>query len=388
LFGSGGRRGRIVVLGAIIACLLAAGTAIVLTQSTAQATGAPGGRTQSASVARSQSGPLRVLAVTPAAHAASVNGAADIKVTFSARLAAGSPMPALQPAIAGTWQRSGDAAEFTPARGFGPGVRVQVRIPGGPAGVQSASGGHLAASDTVRFRTGRYSSVRLAQVLAQLGYLPLTWTAASGTTTPATAAAQRGAAFAAPAGAFSWKPGYPARLHRLWQGGRPGSLVIDGAIRAFEAEHGMTMDGVAGPAVWRALLAAAVKGQANTHGYTYAVASQKASPETLTIWHNGHVVFRNDANTGIPASLTDVGTFPVYLRYQFQIMRGTNPDGSKYADPVSWVSYFSAGDAVHYFPRYSYGSQQSLGCVELPYGPAKKAWPYLTYGSLVTVTPL
>jgi hypothetical protein len=40
---------------------------------------------------------------------------------------------------------------------------------------------------------------------------------------------------------------------------------------------------------------------------------------------------------------------------------------------------------VHYFPRYSYGFQQSLGCVELPWTAAEKAWPYLTYGSLVTV---
>ena len=75
----------------------------------------------------------------------------------------------------------------------------------------------------------------------------------------------------------------------------------------------------------------------------------------------------------------------MYLRYSFQIMRGTNPDGSTYADPVSWVSYFRSGEAVHYFPRYSYGYPQSLGCVELPYAQAKYIWPYMTYGTLVTV---
>ena len=41
---------------------------------------------------------------------------------------------------------------------------------------------------------------------------------------------------------------------------------------------------------------------------------------------------------------------------------------------------------MHQFSRWSYGSYQSLGCVELPWAAAKKAWPYLTYGSLVTVT--
>jgi hypothetical protein len=137
----------------------------------------------------------------------------------------------------------------------------------------------------------------------------------------------------------------------------------------------MTMDGVAGPAVWHALLRAEAAGQDNSHGYTYARASEN-SPETLTIWHDGHVVLRTLANTGIPAAPTTIGTAPVYLRYRFQIMRGTNPDGTKYADPVSFVSYFRAGEAVHYFPRGSYGFPQSLGCVELPYGTAERAWPY------------
>jgi len=52
---------------------------------------------------------------------------------------------------------------------------------------------------------------------------------------------------------------------------------------------------------------------------------------------------------------------------------------------VQWVSYFNGGDAVHYFARPGYGYQQSLGCVELPYNDAVRAYPYLTYGSLVTV---
>ncbi len=75
----------------------------------------------------------------------------------------------------------------------------------------------------------------------------------------------------------------------------------------------------------------------------------------------------------------------MYLRYYFQVMNGTNPDGSKYSDPVYFVSYFNGGDAVHYFPRGTYGWPQSLGCVELPYTAAEHAYPYLTYGSLVTV---
>ena len=104
------------------------------------------------------------------------------------------------------------------------------------------------------------------------------------------------------------------------------------------------------------------------------------------MWHDGQVILHTPANTGISVAPTTVGTAPVYLRYTFQIMQGTNPDGSHYADPVSWVSYFRSGEAVHYFPRGSYGYPQSLGCVELPYNQAHYVWPYMTYGTLVTVT--
>ena len=154
---------------------------------------------------------------------------------------------------------------------------------------------------------------------------------------------------------------------------------------AFESEHRMAITGIPDQALWDAVLRAAAAGQDNRDGYTYALAS-KGSPETLTIWHDGRIVLSSAANTGIPVAPTGDGTFPVYLRYLYQVMRGINPDGSSYADPVSFVAYFNGGQAVHYFPRGSYGFQQSLGCVELPYAAAEQAWPYLTYGSLVTVS--
>jgi hypothetical protein len=191
------------------------------------------------------------------------------------------------------------------------------------------------------------------------------------------------AAYDAPTGTFTWASGYPAILRTFWLKGK-GNLITDGAIRSFEWQQGLTMDGDAGPKVWSHLLLAISSDTANEHGYTYALAS-KNSPETLTIWHNGRQVLQTPANTGISAAPTADGTFPVYLRYYYQVMKGKNPDGTPYADPVYYVSYFSAGEAVHYFPRASYGFPQSLGCVELPWAAAAKAWPYLTFGSLVTV---
>ena len=336
--------------------------------------------------------PLEIVSVTPASGSGQVNGALPIKVVFSAPLASNSPMPTLSPHIPGSWRVAGDAAVFTPSAGYQPRTKVTISIQGGPSGVAATGAtqqsttpgyGYLASSVKDTFTTGSFSTLRLQQLLAQLGYLPLNWTATGKNVSPGSANGQLAAAYSAPRGSFSWQSGYPSLLHKFWKQGS-GNLIEVGAIRAFESDQGLTMDGAAGSTVWRHLLNAIAKGQGNKHGYTYAVAS-KASPETLTIWHNGRQVMKSLANTGIPVAPTSDGTYPVYLRYYFQIMKGTNPDGSKYADPVYYVAYFDGGEAVHYFPRYSYGFQQSLGCVELPWNSAKKAWPYLTYGSLVTV---
>lgn len=335
--------------------------------------------------------PLRVVSMTPGSGSTNVNGTDPVKVVFSAPLASNSPMPKLSPAVAGTWTRNGDAAVFKPATGFFEDTNVTVTVPGGASGVQSAagasdgSGGRLASSVARHFSTAQFSTLRLQELLAQLGYLPLTW-APSGASVPAgNATAQLAAAYNAPAGTFTWQSGYPTSLGDNWKQGS-ANLIDTGAVRAFESENNLTMDGIAGPQVWHALLNDVAAGKRNTNGYTYAVASE-SSPETLTIWHDGHQVLQSLANTGIAAAGgTALGTYPVYERLPYQVMRGTNPNGTPYADPVQYVSYFNGGDAVHYFPRASYGFPQSLGCVELPYGAAKQAYPYLTYGTLVTVT--
>jgi peptidoglycan hydrolase-like protein with peptidoglycan-binding domain len=335
--------------------------------------------------------PLQVLSVTPAAGAHRVNGTAPIRVQFSAPLAASTPMPRLSPHIAGSWQVQGDTAVFTPAAGYFQNTRVTLKIPGGPAGMisvggaRAGSGGLLAAGVTETFTTGSFSTLRLQQLFAQLGYLPLTWTPASrAVISPSSANAELSAAYAPPAGTFSWQGDYPSNLTDQWTTGSANILDV-GAIRAFESVHGLTMDGYAGHAVWSDLLTAVVKGQRNPNGYTYALASQD-SPETIIIWHNGQEVLKSLVNTGIAASPTADGTFPVYLKFYFTHMKGTNPDGSKYDDPVYYANYFNGGDAVHQFDRYSYGWYQSLGCVELPWNAAKTAYSYLYYGSLVTVT--
>jgi hypothetical protein len=399
---------RVAVLATVIGVVLVAGVAVAVSfgpagpAHSAAAAAAPKRTAQPAShPSAGPAGPLRVLSISPGNGAGQVNGAGPVQVVFSAPLAPTSPLPTFSPSVAGRWHAaiggthaaSGGTMVFTPTTPFEPGTAVTLRIPAGASGVRSATGGLLANPATAAFQTGGWSTLRLEQLLAQLGYLPLSWaplrssartTQASGSPGPVSYAAQLGAVYAPPAGAFTWPAGYPSELTSQWQPGAP-SQILTGALMAFQVDQGLPMTGVATSDVWHSVFQAVAKGQDNPHGYSFAVAS-KASPETLTVWHEGRVVMHGIANTGISVSPTVDGTFPVYLRYRYQVMRGQNPDGSKYADPVEFVSYFNGGDAVHSYYRPSYGYPQSLGCVELPLDEAAQVWPYLTYGSLVTVT--
>lgn len=322
--------------------------------------------------------PLRLISVSPASGSRHIDGARVITVTFNEPLPATAPLPRLSPAIAGSWQREGDTVVFRARTGFRARTHVTVTVPG--------TDGTRRSGYKSTFTTAAYSTLRLQQLLAQLGYLPVNWHPDLGAaSTAGSAAAQLGAAYQPPPGTFSRQRGYPKELYSFWKQGSD-NLLDKGAITGFEADHGMTPNGVASPGVWAALMRAADNGSRDTHGYSYAIASQ-GTPETLSIWHDGRHVLTSLANTGISIAPTPVGTFPVYLKLPYQVMQGTNPDGSHYADPVQWVSYFEGGSAVHYIGRGSYGSPQSLGCVELPYSAAHESYGYLPYGTLVTVTP-
>jgi len=335
--------------------------------------------------------PLRVLSISPGESPDAVTATDPVRVIFSAPLAAASPLPTFSPAVAGRWHAAGgNAIVFTPKAPLGLTRQVTLQIPGGSSGVRSAAGARLAGATTAVFQAGGWTTLRLEQLLAQLSYLPLNWTPGSGSGTggqPGGAVtvsyAERSGA-AAPAGTFSWQGSYPAALTSLWQPGQP-NVILTGAVMAFQSDHGLPMTGTASRHVWRVLLNAVARGERNPHGYTYALAD-KAMPETMTVWHDGYVVSRGLASTGAAVTPTPDGTFPVYLRHRAQVMRGQMPDGAPYADPVQFVSYFKGDYAVHSMNRRAFGFPQSLGCVELPLTEARQVWPYLSYGSLVTVT--
>jgi hypothetical protein len=183
-------------------------------------------------------------------------------------------------------------------------------------------------------------------------------------------------------------PDIPASLASMWVAGKP-NLLTQGAVMAFEADHGLGVDGVAGPEVWTALLKAVATRQIDPRSYNYIEVTEN-EPETLTVWQNGNSdVYSSPANTGAAGAATQEGTFPVYLRYTSHAMIGTNPDGTKYNDPdIQWIAYFNGGDAIHGYPRAEYGFPQSNGCVELPIDNAGAVfnsgedW----YGTLVNVS--
>jgi hypothetical protein len=325
--------------------------------------------------------PVTVVSVSPGNGSTGVNGTTPITVTYSGPITKDTPLPTLSPAIAGTWQVSADTATFTPQVGFTENTQVTVNVPA-PAGTATTS------ATSVSFTTGQYSVLRLEQLLSQLGYIPVNWTPTSttGYIAATDASAQLAAAYSPPDGTFTFDSGYPAALTSQWSVGTSNE-IIDGAVRTFEYDQGLNMDGDAGPQVWSALLTAIAKNQQNQHGYTYVWVTQ-AGTETLDLYHDGQLAITSAVNTGIAQSPTVDGTFPVYLRYTVTQMQGNNPDGTPYNDTVYWVSYFNGGDAVHAFPRGGYGWYQSLGCVELPSSGsvAENVWNLITYGTLVTVT--
>jgi peptidoglycan hydrolase-like protein with peptidoglycan-binding domain len=164
----------------------------------------------------------------------------------------------------------------------------------------AGTGGLLVSSVTQSFTTGSFSTLRLQQLLSQLGYLPLTWTPKSKAgISPSNANAELSAAYQPPAGTFSWTGDYPSNLKDQWKVGS-GNVLDVGAVRAFESVTGLTIDGYAGHTVWSDLLKAVAKGKDNPNGYTYALTHQ-ALPETIKIWHNRRLVLESATNTGIPA---------------------------------------------------------------------------------------
>jgi L,D-transpeptidase catalytic domain/Putative peptidoglycan binding domain len=331
------------------------------------------------------------IAATPIAGS-TISASTPIEITFSkpVKKILGAEKPKLSPEVDGKWsQPNPHTLRFVPA-GFGVPLAadLKVELPEEMEIVQAD--GSTKNSSEVEWEVPAGSEARLQQMLAELDYLPYKFTGEIVDKTPEAQVAA--ATTETPKGHFAprWS-NTPSGLKELWQDER--EVLVEGALMSYQERNGLEVDGVAGPEVWEAIMKSVIAGDVKpekgaANGYTWVPVSE-SSPETVNVWHNGKWVLKDiSANTGIPGAETELGTHNVYIRYEETTMSGENPDGSKYVDPgIMWVSYFYGGDALHAFDRASYGSPQSLGCVEMALEDAAAVWPYTPIGTPVTVNP-
>jgi len=320
--------------------------------------------------------------LTAVPHPVIADGTAPLRVKLSGVPTPDSPVPMLTPGVAGKWSTAGDYVSFQPKSTLEPCSSYTLTVWAGTTATGELPLGGRRRQ--YRLNVACPGLQALQQALARLNYLPYTIDAShgrnSGNKAEARALAAR-YAFNPPAARLS--PNVPHA-----PGLRYGSLdpTTRGALMVFQENHGMSPSGSPEPATWASLLAAETLGHGNPQPYTFVTVSESI-PETLEVHRGSRVVITTPANTGVSGATTEQGTFPIYARYTSTTMTGTNPDGSKYSDPgVPWVNYFNGGDAVHGFPRGSYGTPQSNGCVELPIGTAGQVYPLLAIGDLVIVS--
>ena len=309
------------------------------------------------------------------------DGTAQLVVRLSAAPAPNSPAPLLSPSVAGTWRSVGDSETFTPKSTLEPCSSYTLTV---WAGTDALGHPPLGTAHRQTLHIACPSLRGLQQALARLRYLPYTIDATHGRNSGARAESRGSAAH------YAFDP--PAARLVANESQAPGlaygslDTTTRGALIVYQSDHGLSATGAPDGSTWASLLAAETLGHVDPTPYTFVTVSE-SSPETLEVHRGGRVVISTPANTGVAGAETERGTFPIYARYVSTTMTGTNPDGSHYSDPgVPWVNYFNGGDAVHGFPRASYGFPQSNGCVELPIGTAGQVYPLLAIGDLVVVS--
>ncbi|HEX3519498.1 MAG TPA: L,D-transpeptidase family protein [Solirubrobacteraceae bacterium] len=363
-------------LAAVVASLLAAGIAGA-TVTTTTPTPAPSSPT---STPTTPTAPLPATKVVSLPPATVLDGAEPLVVTFNAPLDPASPAPMLNPAVAGSWRVVSNSEVFTPASTLNPCSSYTLTV-----WSQSVASAHTPVGKrrTAAFNVACPPLAGAQQALARLGYLGArfkpryTVHLTSGSETRREAALL---AFHPPRGALVSDPsGAPAvDLGQL-------DATTRGALVVYQSEHGIEASGEPNRETWNSLISSEAANRRNPDPYTWVSVSEQI-PETLEVHRGSHVALSTPANTGVAGAETATGIFPIYSRLVSTTMTGTDPDGTKYVAPdVPWVNYFNGGDAVHGYPRASYGSPQSNGCVELPIETAHTVFGMLRLGDIVEV---
>lgn len=303
-----------------------------------------------------------------------------LHIRLSGPVAKGWRAPMLSPGVPGRWKATGSQEVFTPSSTLAPCTTYTLTVWGSTVATEELP---LAKRHTVTLQVSCPSTLALQQSLARLRYLPFELRSKhridthNGRESSALAAHY---AYHPPHGPFaSYVPYAPG----LWYGAL--DPTTRGALMVFQLDDNLPVTGVPDARTWTSLLSAEAHAHSDPKPYTFVTVSERI-PETLQVHEGRHLVLSSPTNTGVAGAPTQLGTFPIYARYVSTTMSGTNPDGSRYVDPgVPWVNYFNGGDAVHGFPRPSYGTPQSNGCVELPIGTAAQVFGMLSLGDLVIV---
>jgi hypothetical protein len=321
--------------------------------------------------------PTRLLAL-PSRNVA--NGTAPLNVKLSGVPSASSPPPTLSPAVAGTWSVAGDEEVFKPVSTLEPCSSYTLTV---WAQTDATGSADLGKRQTIGLTVACPPLAGLQQALARLGYLGASFhpryevKLPSGRETRAEAALH---AYHPPRGALVPEPSDapPVEIGHL-------DATTRGALTVYQDDHDLEATGEPDSQTWASLLAAETDYKRDPIGYTW-VSVTESLPETLEVHEGKRVAFTTPANTGVPGAETEQGIFPIYSRLVSTTMSGEDVDGEKYdVSDVPWVNYFNGGDAVHGYPRASYGFPQSNGCVELPIEASKAVFGMLALGDIVWV---
>jgi hypothetical protein len=371
--------GRLTLVATIAIALLAMGVGVGL-----------GGLESRFTSASDSHGMLPATRLTALPHQTIADGTLPLRVRLSGRPASFSPRPTLAPAVAGTWTTRGDSEIFTPASTLDPCSTYTLTI---GAAITATSHSPLGTRRELTLNVACPPVQGLQQLLARLDYLPYaahsSRRARAVEAAASTASDVRAHVARRVAAIDAFDPSHERLRSRI--GDAPpleyGQLdeTTKGALMIFQADHEMEPTGTLDKATWMALLKAAEHDQRNPSPYTFVTVSESI-PETLEVHRDSRVVLSTPANTGVAGAETAQGIFPIFSRFVSTTMTGTDPDGTKYVAPdVPWVNYFNGGDAVHGYPRASYGSPQSNGCVELPIETAHTVYGMLKIGDIVEV---
>jgi len=309
------------------------------------------------------------------------NGTKPLVVTLSAPPAPGSPTPALNPAVAGTWTTVGNSEIFTPVSTLEPCSTYTLTV---WAQTHATAASALGKRRTLGLNVACPPLAGVQQALARLGYLGADFRPLYTIHTPSGAETRHEAAVHAyhpPRGRLAPEPANAP----LVEMGRLDETTR-GALTVYQTDHGLEASGEPNRDTWASLLASEAADRRDAHPYTWVSVSESL-PETLEVHRGDRVALSTPANTGVSGAETAEGIFPIYSRLVSTTMSGTDVDGTKYVVPdVPWVNYFNGGDAVHGYPRSSYGFPQSNGCVELPIETAQRVFGMLALGDIVDVT--